>query len=32
MLLAAENEASGGQPRKGVTTGLNRIIKSDEED
>jgi hypothetical protein len=35
LLLAAEEEATGGQPRKGVSHDLNRIIhegEADEED
>lgn len=35
LLLAAEETATGGQPRKGVVSGLNRIInaaETDEED
>jgi hypothetical protein len=32
LLLAAENEATGGQPRKGVSTGLSRIINAGEPD
>jgi hypothetical protein len=32
MLLAAEEEATGGQPRKGVVTALNRIVHEAEED
>lgn len=33
MLLAAEEEATGGQPRKGVSTALNKIIsEADEEE
>jgi hypothetical protein len=31
-LLAAENAATGTQPRKGVSTGLNRIINQSEPD
>jgi len=30
LLLAAEEEASGGQPRKGVVTGLNDLIEEEE--
>lgn len=30
-LLAAENEATGGQPRKSVVSGLRRITQADEE-
>lgn len=35
LLLAAEEEATGGQPRKGVSADLNKIIhaaETDEED
>jgi len=32
MLLEAENTATGGQSRKGVVTGLNRIIDEAEDE
>ena len=32
MLLAAEETATGGQPRKGVSSGLNLIINAAEPD
>jgi hypothetical protein len=32
MLLAAEEQATGGQPRKGVSSGLNLIINAEEPD
>jgi hypothetical protein len=31
-LLKAENEATGGQPRKAVVRGLEEILEEDEED